>query len=72
VVEGGVNPGTDRLLDPREIQHHTEGVETVRFQGNDRSTVVAMQVAALASVFQKAMAIAEADFTRHAEHASPD
>src|SRR5262249_50574474 len=66
----------ERLVDPRahhgfhagKVHDHAEVVKARRGERQDGATVVPVQVAALAVVIEQAVAVAEVDLARHAEH----
>ena len=71
VIERLVNPAAYDALNLREIEHHAHLVEFLCFQGDDRPTVVPVQVFALAFVIEQAMPIAEIDFASDSIHGGP-
>src|SRR5262245_15722235 len=70
VVKRLVDPTRNHFFDLCKIHDHTERIELIRLEADDRSAVVAVQMPALAVIVQQAMAVAESDLARHAKHES--
>ncbi len=68
MVEVIVDPGADRLFDVGKVEYHAAIVELGAFDRNHRTTIVAMQMAALAVVVEQAVAVTEVDFAGNSEH----
>jgi hypothetical protein len=68
VIQRFVNPLAYDLFDVGEIQDHAAGIQLRRFQYDDCSTIMPMQITALAVVIQQAMAITEINFACDTEH----
>lgn len=71
MVETVVDPASDDTLDLREVQHHAQIVKLCRFDRNQKSPIVTMQVPAFPVVAEKSMAVAEIDLTTDLVHKIP-
>ncbi len=68
VIQIPVNPVLDHGFDFVEINHHAKRVKRLGDKLDFPLAVVAVQVAALALIIEKAMAVAKINLFGHAEH----
>lgn len=68
VIEILVNPACNHAFEVRKIEDHPAIIERWRFERNDDSPVMPVQMFAFAIVIQQTMAVTKVDLTRNAKH----
>ncbi|CAK9062147.1 Spermidine synthase, partial [Durusdinium trenchii] len=61
VVEFGIDPGPQFCLDVAEVDEHAAVINLVSFEDDDRTAVMAVEMAALPLVVEEAVSVAELD-----------